>query len=309
MRFLCVLVILFVSLNSGSFAQSHDEVVKAAYAMTQTPSGRAFRETRYNPEVQKELEEDLEIAKAAMEIAPDREDSYAWLGRRYGYLGMLPEAIEVFSAGLKKFPESYKLYRYRGRHLARNYQWDQAISDYRKAAELIKDQPDSYEPNGIANALGLTISTFKQNIPYYLAQTSMATGDYETVISGMDEAIKVPVLFAYMEELIPVSFWKYMAYRKMGMHELAEAAIADIPDTYNLIENDTYHAAVNYLKGKYPREDFLKTADTLGKYAVAMKDHFEGRNKQAIKIWNELTDAGPRGYWPAEAELLMISRK
>ena len=82
-----------------------------------------------------------------------------------------------------------------------------------------------------------------------------------------------------------------------------------IPDTYTLIENDTYHAAVNYLKGRYSREEFLKTADTLGKYAVAMKDHFEGRNKQAIKIWNELTDAGPRGYWPAEAELLMISRK
>ena len=108
--------------------------------------------------------------------------------------------IGVFSEGLKKFPNSYKLYRYRGRHLARNYQFGQAISDYHMALELIKDQPDTYEPNGIPNALDLTISTFKQNIPYYLGQTSMATWDYETVIKGMDEAINVPVLFAYIEE-------------------------------------------------------------------------------------------------------------
>lgn len=309
MRFFSAFTILFFCSNALGYAQSHDDVVKAAYAMTHTPSGRVFRETSYNPVTQAYLEKDLQLAKAAMELAPEREDSYAWLGRRYGYLGQLPQAIEVFSQGLEKFPDSYRLYRYRGRHLARNYQWKQAIKDYRKAAELLEGEPDSYEPNGIANGLGLTISTFKQNIPYYLGQTSMATGDYETVISAMDEAINVPVLFAYMEELIPVIYWKYMAHRKMGNHQLAEVELAKVPDEYQLIENDTYHAAVNYLKDNYDREDFLKSADVIGKYAVAMKDHFDGRNEDAIKIWNELTDAGSRGFWPAEAELLMIEGK
>ena len=159
---------------------------------------------------------------------------------------------------------------------------------------------------GIANGLDLTISTFKQNIPYYLGQTSMATGDYATVISAMDEAINVPVLFAYMEELIPVTYWKYMAHRKMGNHQLAEAELAKVPEEYQLIENDSYHAAVNYLKGNYERDDFLKSAGVIGKYAVAMKDHFDGHNEDAIKIWNGLTDAGPRGFWPAEAELMMV---
>ena len=306
MRAVSIAFVILASLNFTAYAQSHDDIVKAAYAMTHTPTGREFRELRFNPETLAYLEKDLEIAKVTMEIAPEREESYHWLGRRYGYLGRLPEAIEVFSDGLKKFPDSYRLYRYRGRHLARNYQWEQAIRDYNKAAELLEDEPDSYEPNGIANGLDLTISTFKQNIPYYLGQTSMATGDYETVISAMDEAINVPVLFAYMEELIPVTYWKYMAHRKMGNHQLAEVELAKVPDSYQLIENDTYHAAVNYLKGNYEREDFLRSADSLGKYAVAMKDHFEGRNEDAIKIWNELTDAGPRGFWPAEAELMMI---
>lgn len=95
----------------------------------------------------------------------------------------------------------------------------------------------------------------------------------------------------------------------MGNHQLAAAELAKVSDEYQLIENDTYHAAVNYLKGNYEREDFLKSADTIGKYAVAMKDNFEGRNDEAIRHWNELTDAGPHGFWPAEAELLMIADK
>ena len=308
-KLLFIVAVITLSHGGFVFAQSHDDVIKAAYAKIHTPTGREFRVTRYKENTQARLEKDLEIAKAVMEEAPDRSSSYEWLGRRYGYLGMLPEAIEVFSNGLKKFPDSYKLYRYRGRHLARNYQWDQAISDYRKALEILKDQPDTYEPNGIANELDLTISTFKQNIPYYLGQTSMATGDYETVLSGMDEAINVPVRFAYMEELIPVTLWKYLALRKLGRHADAEEELKKVPDEYDLIENDQYHRAVNYLKGNYTREEFLEIADVIGKYTVAMKDLFDGDEENARKLFNETTDSGPRGFWPSEAELMMLDGK
>ncbi|MCC3859638.1 tetratricopeptide repeat protein [Pseudemcibacter aquimaris] len=308
-KLLLMIAVMGMSMPVYSHAQSHDDIVKEAYAKTHTPTGREFRETNYGGDFQAMLEKDLEIAKAVMEVAPDRASSYEWLGRRYGYLGRLPEAIEVFSEGLKKFPENYKLYRYRGRHLARNYQWDQAISDYRKAAELLKEHDDSYEPNGIANALGLTISTFKQNIPYYMAQTSMAIGDYETVFAGMDEAINVPVKFAHMEQLVPVTLWKYMALRKMGKHAEAEAELKKVPDEYDLIENDQYHRAVNYLKGNYTRDEFLAIADVIGKYTVAMKDLFDGDVENAKKLFNETTDSGPRGFWPSEAELLMLEGK
>lgn len=303
-----LLLVAVITVPFGQFvmAQSHDDVVKEAYSKTHTPTGRKFSETRYNENTQARLEKDLVIAKAVMKTAPERASSYEWLGRRYGYLGRLPEAIEVFSDGLKKFPDSYKLYRYRGRHLARNYQWDQAISDYRSALEILKNEPDTYEPNGIANALDLTISTFKQNIPYYLGQTSMATGDYETVLNGMDEAINVPVRFAYMEELIPVTLWKYLALRKLGRDDEAEDELKKVPDEYDLIENDQYHRAVNYLKGNYTREEFLKIADVIGKYTVAMKDMFEGDIESARLLFNETTDSGPMGFWPSEAELLML---
>ncbi len=76
-------------------------------------------------------------------------DSFIWLGRRLGCLARFPEAIDVFSGGLEMFPDSYKLFRYRGRHRARNREFEGAIADYRRAAELIEGQPDTFEPDGI----------------------------------------------------------------------------------------------------------------------------------------------------------------
>ena len=73
--------------------------------------GTPLREPDWSPEVRARLEEDLAIAQAAMEVAPEREDSFIWLGRRLGYLARFPEAIEVFTRGLEVHPTSYRLYR------------------------------------------------------------------------------------------------------------------------------------------------------------------------------------------------------
>ena len=99
-------------------------------APRETLIGTPLREPGWNSEVRARLEQDLEIAKAVMEVAPEREDSYIWLGRRYGYLTRWPEAIDVFTQGLELFPDSYKLLRFRGRHGARNGEIELAIEDY-----------------------------------------------------------------------------------------------------------------------------------------------------------------------------------
>ena len=87
------------------------------------------------------LEQDLEIARAVFDVAPDREDSYIWLGRRLGYLGRYAEAIDVFTAGLEEFPDSYKLHRFRGRHRARNRDFAGAIADYRDGLQKWRATP------------------------------------------------------------------------------------------------------------------------------------------------------------------------
>ncbi|MAG72630.1 MAG: hypothetical protein CL471_20395 [Acidobacteria bacterium] len=266
--------------------------------------GTPLREPDFPPETRARLDEDLAIAQAQMDVAPGREDSFIWLGRRLGYLARFPEAIEVFTAGLELHPDSYKLLRYRGRHRARNREFDAAIADYRRAAELIEDVPDTFEPDGILNSIEQPITTYRSNIHYYLGQTSMAVGDYETTVSAMERALSEP-LGPSSDRLVSTAYWRYLAHRRLGQDDLADAVVAEVPEGLELIENFTYYESVLFFKGVRTREEVLDGADSLIRYAVAMDDHLRGEQEEAVRVWRELVVENAQGYWPAEAELVM----
>ncbi len=239
-----------------------------------------------------------------MEVAPDREDSYIWLGRRLGYLARFPEAVEVFTRGLEKFPDSYKLFRYRGRHLARSRDFENAIADYRRAADLIAGQPDTFEPDGILNSIEQPITTYTSNIHYYLGQTSMAVGDYETVVTAMERALNEP-MGQSADRLVSTAYWRYLGYRKLGQDAAAQAVVDAVPEDLQLIENFTYYDSVRFFKGTRTREELLPEADNLIKFAIAMDHHFRSEQEIAEEMWRDLVVNTAQGYWPAEAELVM----
>ena len=153
-------------LTTGAFDILADETVR------QTLIGTPVTAPAWSDETRARLEKDLEIARVVMNTAPEREDSHIWLGRRLGYLSRNGEAIDVFSKGLEQFPDSYKLLRFRGRHLARNRDFERAIADYKRAAEMVEGIQDSYEPDGIINARQQYLGSYCSNIHYYLGQTS-----------------------------------------------------------------------------------------------------------------------------------------
>ncbi|HJO37316.1 MAG: hypothetical protein QGF21_13135 [Vicinamibacterales bacterium] len=266
--------------------------------------GTPLREPDFTPEVCARLEEDLAIAQAQMDVAPEREGSFIWLGRRLGYLARFSEAIDVFTAGLELHPDSYKLLRYRGRHRARNREFEGAIADYRRAADLVEGVRDTFEPDGILNSIEQPITTYRANIHYYLGQTSMAVGDYETTVRAMERSEAEP-LGGSPDRLVSTAYWRYLAHRKLGQDDLADAVVAEVPEDLELIENFTYYESVLFFKGVRTREEVLDGADSLIRYAVAMDDHFRGEQEAAVRIWRELVSENAQGYWPAEAELVM----
>lgn len=274
------------------------------YVPGETLLGTPLREPAWSPAVRARLIEDLEIARAQFDVAPDREDSYIWLGRRLGYLARWQAAIDVFTRGIEKFPDSYKLYRFRGRHLARNRQLHDAIRDYRRAAEFIEDRQDSFEPDGIINSRHQYLGTYKSNIHYYLAQTSYAVGDYETTVAGMRRALAEP-LGQSPDRLVSSSYWLYLGLRKLGRDAEAEALVANIPEGLDIIENHTYYQGVQFFNGSRSAAELLPRADGLVKFAIAMDHHFAGRQEEAATMWRQIVEASAQGFWPAEAELLM----
>ena len=264
---------------------------------------------KYSAATQKMHDEDIAIAAAALRNAPDREDSHIWYGRRLDYAGRICDAVDAFSAGIKQFPESYKLYRFRARDLTRARRFEEALADYAKALELMGDTPDSFEPDGMPNPIGLTISTYRGNIVYYHAQTSFATGDYPTMVTGMAKSLELAADFARDDMRVPTAYWTYLAYRKMGQHDKARAAIDAIEPGLKLIENFTYYQAMQIMQGRLDPAAFKDSRDSTIKFAIAMERRFAGDETGAKALLTEIVRENPQGHWPSEAELAAPDRR
>ncbi|MDA0680473.1 MAG: hypothetical protein O3A13_13635 [Proteobacteria bacterium] len=298
MRLCTYAAVLFLSIGTGDAIA--DENIR------ETLIGTAITTPAWSDETRARLEKDLAIARAVMEIAPEREDSHIWLGRRLGYLARNGEAINAFSKGLEQFPDSYKLLRFRGRHLARNREFERAISDYRRAAELIEGIQDSYEPDGIINSRHQYLGSYRSNIHYYLGQTSWAVGDYQSTLDGMTRAASEP-LVQHNDRLVVTGFWQYLALRKLGRHQEAEAIVASIPEGLELVENHDYYDGVRFFKGTLSEEALLPRAGLNAMFGIAMVHLIEGRTEKADEMLRQLVASSSQGYWPAETELLALT--
>ncbi len=269
----------------------------------ETLTGQPIEAPAWRAETRQRLETDLEIAKAVFAVAPEREDSWIWLGRRYGYLGHYDDAIAVFSAGLERFPDSYKLHRFRGRHRARNRDFTGALADYRVGLEKMQGVPDSFEPDGIPNARRLTISTYRSNLHYYLGQTSFAIGDYAAMLEHLDASLDSPIALDIDDHKIAVAFWKYLALRKLGRDVEAGSLLAALPDNPDLIENDSYFAAIQVFES---RDALPADADSLSRFAVGMDALLAGDADRGTDLLEAVVNDSALGYWPAEAELIRL---
>jgi len=268
--------------------------------------GDPLRTPSWPADYRRKLELDLEIARAGFDVAPDREDSYIWLGRRYGYLGRNSEAIEIFSQGIEKFPASYKLHRFRGRHRARNRDFEGAIADYKDGLAKMDGTPDSFEPDGAPNSIGLTISTYRSNLHYYLGQTSFAIGDYNQMIDQLELSTQSPIALPIRDHEVAVVFWQYIAMKKLGLDADAATHLAQIPEKLDLIENHFYHKAVKVLQGHISAKEALEKGDSLSKFALGMKHQFNGDREGSEKVLRAIVKDNALGYWPAEVELMRM---
>ena len=293
-----ILTGLLLSAAIGAGASAEETV-------SETLIGTPITAPAWSAETRATLEKDLVIAEAVMAVAPEREDSYIWLGRRLGYLARYGEAIDVFTAGLERFPDSYKLLRFRGRHLARNREFERAIADYRRAAVLVEGRQDSYEPDGIINARHQYLGSYRSNIHYYLGQTSWAVGDYQATLDGMTRAAAEP-LVQHDDRRVATGFWQYLALRKLGRHDEAQAVVDAIPEDLELVENFDYYDGIRFFKGTLGEASIQEDGGLNATFGVAMVHLIEGRAERAAEMLTDLVTGSAQGYWPAETELLQL---
>jgi tetratricopeptide (TPR) repeat protein len=138
--------------------------------------GREFFESVRSTDQQSLLDMNLEEAKRNFKEDP-LEENYICYGRREGYLLHFKKAIEIYTEGIEKYPNSYRLYRHRGHRHISSRNFDNAIADLTTAARLVENKPLETEPDGIPNKLGIAKSTTQSNIRYHLGLAYYLKGD------------------------------------------------------------------------------------------------------------------------------------
>jgi tetratricopeptide (TPR) repeat protein len=257
-------------------------------------------------------EANLAEARADYEKSPDSADAIIWLGRRTAYPGNYKEAIRIFSQGIEKFPRDARFYRHRGHRYITLRCFDDAISDFEKAAQLVKGKKDEIEPDGLPNARNIPTSTLQSNIFYHLGLAYYLKGDFKNALRAYREAEKVST---NPDMLVATRHWLYMTLRRLGRVKEARKSVADIKDNLDIIENDDYYKLVRLYQGKLKAEDLLKEigaeANTLSNaslgYGLGNWFLYNGEREKALEIFRQIKSGNQWasfGYIAAERETI-----
>lgn len=181
--------------------------------------------------------QNLEEARIRLEADPDSLDLIIWFGRRTAYLGKYLEAINVYSDGLVKYPNSYRLRRHRGHRYITTRQLDKALKDYEMAAYYSVNVENNIEPDGLPNKLNQPLGNDKFNIWYHFGLAHYLNGRFDKALSSYNRCME------YSDNddlLVATTYWKYLTLNKLGNVELANQLLEETDLEMEIIENDAY---------------------------------------------------------------------
>lgn len=235
-------------------------------------------------------------------------DQLIWQGRLTAYEGNYWSAIELFNDAIEQYPDDPRLYRHRGHRYITVREFDKAIEDLIKAAELFEGKDDIVEKDGLPNEQDKPLSSLQTNTWYHLGLAYYLKGEFDKANAMYDNGLKVST---NDDMRIAFLYWKYMALRRTGDDLAAGNLLEDVDEDLELIENESYHQLLMVFKGVFKpeelltgEEDALKNA-TLG-YGLGFWHYINGREERAQEIWQQVYDGENRaafGYIASEAEL------
>ncbi|MCB0457509.1 MAG: tetratricopeptide repeat protein [Flavobacteriaceae bacterium] len=247
--------------------------------------------------------------KKAFEAQPDSIDNLIWYGRFEAYLGNYRKAIAIYTYGLEKFPNDPHLLRHRGHRYITVREFDNAIADLSKAAELIKSMPNEVEPDGMPNAQNIPVSTLHGNIYYHLGLAYYLQRDLPKALDAFKACLSTS---NSPDNVVSATHWIYMIQNRLGRKEAGDNYLRNIkPDMY-VIENTTYYQACLFYKGEIPLEEIYpfpqeeNASNTALKYALGNWFWYHGNPQKAQEIFSEIikgNDWASFGYIAAETDL------
>ncbi|MCP4249340.1 MAG: hypothetical protein GY778_20040 [bacterium] len=255
-------------------------------------------------------------ARTALAANPDDPERIVWVGRRLAYLRRVNEAIKIFSDGIRAHPRYAPLYRHRGHRYITLRQFDRAVTDLERAAELIEGRPDRIEPDGLPNPRNIPLTTTAFNVWYHLGLARYLRGEFEAALTAYEEATEAGR--RYDDNLVDTLYWRYLILRRLGRHDDARALLDPVSAEMEMIENDTYHRLLRLYKGLIKPAQVLQGEegallnDATAGYGLGMWHPVKGRPDRAADVFRKVvaTDIWPAfGFIAAEVELSRLARQ
>ena len=210
-------------------------------------------DTIYSPELKSsQAFDNYEQAKTEYQQDSSNPDAIIWYGRRTAYLGYFQKAIEIYTAGIQQHPDDARFYRHRGHRFISTRQYDRAIADFEKAVDLINDQPDQIEPDGLPNEKNIPLTTLHSNIWYHLGLAYYLKNDLEKALDAFNNRT---VTQKYDDNIVSGGHWRYMINRRLNKNEAATMVIKDITDDMDIIENGSYYRMCLFYNGAILEKD------------------------------------------------------
>ena len=306
-----VLAVAALLIGTSAFAQRATDFEAVSLL------GDTLRRPGLDSAAQARMQADLAAARADAEAKPNDPDALIWVGRRLAYLGRYRDAIDVFSDGIRRFPNDARMYRHRGHRFITVRRLDAAIADFERAARLMAGKPDEVEPDGQPNARNIPIGSLQSNVWYHLALAHYLKGDWSNAARAAREGIRIST---NPDRLVSQTHWLYMALRRAGRAAEAEAALSPIQDDFDVIENQSYYRLVKLYKTGIPKTvvdsilgaGVTNPSDASFAYGVANWVLYNGDTTRAARAFERLRSGGSWasfGYIAAEADLALLRKK
>ena len=275
----------------------------------------ALGDTLYAPELEPDTEAqfktNLQSAKARYEANPDDAEAIIWYGRRTAYLGNYRNAIDIYTEGIEKHPDDARMYRHRGHRYITVREFESAIDDLEKAAELIEGTEDRIEPDGLPNTRNMPRSTLHTNIWYHLGLARYLSGNFEQAAEAYRNCMEAST---NDDMMVATSYWLYMTLKRAGHDGLAGEVLEPINQNMDLLENESYLKLLLVFKGDFDEKSLLDNASTpldnatIG-YGLGNWHYVNGRTDRAQTIFQDVYEGSnwaAFGYIAAEVDLARL---